>query len=58
MDKERLKKLLKDVDQLAVLLDESFPKARNRVNSLRWALKEALKEVETPDTPPAPTEEK
>lgn len=53
MDKERLRKLLKDANEFATLLDEAFPKARNRVNSLKWTLKSALEELEKPDAPPA-----
>ena len=49
MDKQKLLMLLKDVDAFAKDIEASFPKAQNKVNSLKWSLKAMRDEIAKPD---------
>jgi hypothetical protein len=54
MDKQKLLKLSSEADMYAKDIEAAFPKAQNKVNSLKWALKgirDELNKVEAPVTP-------
>lgn len=51
MDKQKVLNLLKDADCFLKDMEASFPKARNRVNSIGWALKSIREEVSKVEAP-------
>lgn len=49
MDKEKIKKIIKESNELIKLMEQKFPKTQNMAGSLLWNLKSIGDEIEKPD---------
>ena len=55
MDKEKIRKILKESTELVKLMEQKFPKTQNMVGSLLWNFKNIADEIEKPDPVPEAT---